>query len=125
MSYPLLTVSINTKACRLVQCLLEHARSTVLVLPLIKMSENKEQLTNEILQYLVDHPNAQDTLNGVVNWWLLGRTIKPRTALVEEVLNKLVADRLVIAQHGSDSQTTFKLNIRKRKQIIANIRRKS
>jgi predicted RNA-binding protein YlqC (UPF0109 family) len=89
------------------------------------MSDKKEQLTNEILQYLVDHPNAQDTLNGVVNWWLLGRTIKPRTALVEEVLHKLVDDRLVIAQHKSDSQTTYKLNLRKRKQIIASLQRKS
>ena len=89
------------------------------------MSDEKEQLTEEILQYLVEHPNAQDTVKGVVTWWLLDRPVKPRTAAVEEVLNRLVADRDVIAQHGSDCQTTYKFNRRRRKQIIERLRRKS
>jgi len=89
------------------------------------MNEKKEQLAEEILQYLIDHPNAQDTLKGIVTWWLLERTIRHRTALVKEVLDKLVADGLVIAQQGSDSQTHYKIDRRRRRKIISLLKRRS
>jgi hypothetical protein len=89
-----------------------------------QMTEKKQQLGEEILQYLIDHPNAQDTLQGIVTWWLLERTIKHRTALVKEVLNKLVADGLIIAQQGSDSQTHYKINRRRRKKIVSLLQQK-
>jgi hypothetical protein len=89
------------------------------------MNEKKEQLAEEILQYLIDHPNAQDTLKGIVTWWLLERTIRHRTALVKEVLDKLVADGLVIAQQGSDSQTHYKIDLRRRRKIISLLKRRS
>jgi hypothetical protein len=90
-----------------------------------QMNEKKEQLAEEILQYLIDHPNAQDTLKGIVTWWLLERTIRHRTALVKEVLDKLVADGLVIAQQGSDFQTHYKMNRRRRKKIISLLQQKT
>ena len=89
------------------------------------MNEKKKQLSEEILQYLIEHPNAQDTLQGIVTWWLLERAIKHQTALVKEVLDKLVADGLIIAQHGSDSQTHYKINRRRRKKIISLLQQKS
>lgn len=88
------------------------------------MTEKKEQLANEILQYLIDHPNAQDTLNGIVSWWLLERTIRHRTTLVKEVLDRLVADGLVIATQGIDSQTHYKINRRRQKKIISLLQQK-
>ena len=84
-----------------------------------QINEKKKQLRDEILEYLIDHPKAQDTVTGIVTWWFLERTIKPRTALVEEVLKKLVADGLIIAHKGSDSQTRYKINRRQRKKIIS------
>jgi hypothetical protein len=89
------------------------------------MYEKREQLAEEILQYLIDHPNAQDTLKGIVTWWLLERTIRHRTALVKEVLDKLVADGLVIAQQGTDSQTHYKIDRRRRRKIISLLKRRS
>jgi hypothetical protein len=85
-------------------------------------NEKKEELAEEILRYLIDHPNAQDTLKGIVTWWLLERTIKHQTALVREALEKLVADGLVIAQQGSDSQTHYKINRQRRRKIISLLR---
>ena len=90
-----------------------------------QMNETKEELAEEILRYLIDHPNAQDTLKGVVSWWLLERTIKRQTALVKEVLDELVDDGLVIAQQGSDSQTFYKINRRRRRKIILLLQRRS
>jgi hypothetical protein len=89
------------------------------------MNEKKQQLSEAILQYLIDHPNAQDTLTGIVTWWLLERTIKHQTTLVKEVLDKLVADGLVIAQQGSYSQTHYKINRRRLKKIVSLLQQKS
>ena len=88
------------------------------------MNEDKQQLSEQILQYLIDHPNAQDTLKGIVTWWLLERTIKHQTTLVKEVLDKLVADGLILAQQGSDSQTHYKINRRRRKKILSLLRQR-
>lgn len=90
-----------------------------------QIKEKKKQLRDEILQYLIDHPKAQDTVKGIVTWWFLERTIKPRTTLVEEVLKNLVTDGLVIAHKGSDSQIRYKMNRRRRKQIISLLQQKS
>jgi len=89
------------------------------------MSEKKKQLGEEILQYLIDHPRAQDTLQGIVTWWLLERTAKHRMAMVKEVLDSLVADGLIIAQQGSDSQIHYKINRRRRKKIISLLQQRS
>lgn len=87
--------------------------------------KKKEELAEEILQYLIDHPNAQDTLKGIVTWWLLERTIKRQTALVKEVLDDLVADGLIIAQQGIDSRTLYKINRRRRRKIISLLQQRS
>jgi hypothetical protein len=89
------------------------------------MNEDQKQLSDEILRYLIDHPNAQDTFKGIVTWWLLERTIKHQTGRVKEVLDKLVADGLIIAQQGSDSQTHYKINRRRRKKIISLLQQRS
>jgi hypothetical protein len=90
-----------------------------------QIKEKKKQLRDEILQYLIAHPKAQDTVTGIVTWWFLERTIKPRTTLVEEVLKELANDGLVIARKGSDSQTRYKMNRRRRKDIILLLQQKS
>ena len=90
-----------------------------------QINEKKKQLREEILRYLIAHPNAQDTVTGIVTWWFLERPIKPRTALVEEVLKKLVADGLMIAHKGSDSQTRYKINRSRREEIISLLQQSS
>jgi hypothetical protein len=83
------------------------------------------QIAHEILQYLIDNPKAQDTLEGIVTWWLLERTIKQQTVLVKKALAMLVEDRLVIAQKGRDFRTHYKINPQERRRIIPLLREKS
>ena len=78
---------------------------------------DKLQIGNEILAYLADHPNAQDTLEGIVEWWLLEREIKFQTARVKEALSELVAKELILEKMGSDSQRHYRINQAKYKEI--------
>ena len=71
---------------------------------------DKSQIGNEILAYLVDHPKAQDTLEGIVDWWLLERAIKFQEAQVKKALAELVDKGWVIEQTGKDSKIHYRLN---------------
>jgi hypothetical protein len=56
---------------------------------------DKAQIAREILSYLSAHPDAQDTLDGIVQWWLRERKSDQHTTLVQEVLGDLVTQGLI------------------------------
>jgi hypothetical protein len=64
----------------------------------------------QILSYLVEHPEAQDTLEGIVEWWLLERAIKFQKTQILKAITELVAKGLVIEHKGGDSQTHYRIN---------------
>ena len=49
-------------------------------------------LRGEIIDYLRKNPNAGDSLEGVMNWWLSQRDKKPDVAEIEQVLEQLIAE---------------------------------
>lgn len=61
----------------------------------------------QILAYLRDNPDAQDTLEGIIEWWLLERRIKNQTDRVNEALAYLIAQSLLTARTGKDSRTHY------------------
>ncbi len=77
----------------------------------------KSQIAVEILSYLDENPEAQDTLDGVIQWWLLERKIKYQITLVREALSELVRDGLVVEKESMDSQTRYQVNRQKREEI--------
>ena len=81
------------------------------------LKTDKSQIGNKILAYLVDHPKAKDTLEGIVEWWLLEREIKFETARVKEALSDLVARGLILEKKGSNSQMHYRINQSKYKEI--------
>ena len=81
------------------------------------MADQKLQTGYRILKYLVENPNAQDTLEGIVEWWLLDRLTESYAATVKEALVELVVADLVHARRGKDSRIYYKVNRRKLKEI--------
>ena len=78
---------------------------------------NEFETAYQILAYLRDNPDAQDTLEGIVEWWLLERMIKNNTAKVREALSYLLAQGLVTARSGIDCRTHYAVEKSKRKEI--------
>ncbi len=82
-----------------------------------------EQIGYDILAYMAEHPDAQDTAEGIIEWWLADRAVKPNLALVEEALAELTALGLVVARRGEDEQAHYKVNRRKLKEISSMLKR--
>ncbi len=70
----------------------------------------KDEIACEILAYLCDHPDAEDTLDGIVQWWLLDREIKHQSAMVKEALNDLVKCGLIRGQDRQNSRICYRIN---------------
>jgi hypothetical protein len=71
---------------------------------------NKSNIGNEILAYLVDYPKAQDTLEGIVEWWLLERKINYESSRVKDALSELIANGMLLERKGPDSQIHYRIN---------------
>jgi len=76
-----------------------------------------QRIGYRILNYLVENPNAQDTLEGIVEWWLLDRLTTSNVNNVKEALVRLVSAHLVVERKGKESRTYYKMNPHKRKEI--------
>ena len=79
---------------------------------------DKSEVAHEILTYLIENPGAQDTVEGIVDWWLLDQEIQRQTVKVKEALTDLVAKRFVLARKGRDSRIHYRINRRKVGQIL-------
>jgi len=82
------------------------------------MAALNENLTaRDILSYLLSHTSAEDTIEGIVEWWLPEERIRQQTNEVKKILDKLVADSLISTRMSEDSRTRYRLNKRKLKEI--------
>ena len=73
----------------------------------------KPQVVSKIVAYLMEHPEVQDTLEDIVEWWLLEQQIKCRTVQVKEALAELVARGFVLERKGSDGHLLYRVNRRR------------
>ena len=77
----------------------------------MKSDPNREQreACYHILAYLVDNPDAGDTFEGIVEWWLLHQRIKFETRTVSAAVAKLVDEGLIVEEKGSDSRVVYRV----------------
>ena len=79
-------------------------------------------LADEILAYLVKHPEAQDTLEGIAEWWLLEQRIRHAVAEVDGVLRELVGHDLLITRQCAEGRMYYALNRAKEREIRRHLR---
>lgn len=68
---------------------------------------DKSHISRNVLAYLSARPEARDTLEGIVEWWLVEQRIVEQTAVVREALAELVAGGLLLERRGADSRTLY------------------
>jgi len=81
-------------------------------------------LALRILAYLDENPDANDTTEGIVEWWLLDQEIRHQQARVEEALAELAAEGWVIASRQADSRVRYLLNPDRAREIRERLARR-
>lgn len=69
-----------------------------------------QEISHKILAYLLKNPGSKDTLEGIVNWWLLQQDIQRNVALVKKTVEQLMAKGFLLSRNGSDSKTYYYIN---------------
>lgn len=72
--------------------------------------------------YLHENPEAQDSLEGIVHWWLLERFIAEQIAEVEAAVKELVERDLVVESTAADGSRRYRLNPRLARKAAALVR---
>jgi hypothetical protein len=84
----------------------------------------QSDIEQEILAYLVEHPRAQDTLEGIMQWWLLEQEIKRWMLQVQAALTELVAQGVVVESQGKYAQIRYRINRRRLSEIRARLKKR-
>lgn len=79
----------------------------------------RSETAHEILSYLLDYSGAQDTLDGIVEWWLLERHIRYQVSRVKAALADLVREGLVVEHKDLNVPIRYGINWEK----VADIRK--
>lgn len=76
----------------------------------------------QILHYLMRHPDAKDTMTGILRWWLPREGVERKEEEVQEALDTLVARGWVTTRQTTPSQSLYWLNQEKLEEIKAFLR---
>jgi hypothetical protein len=78
---------------------------------------DRSQILRELLAYLEKYPDAQDTLDGILQDWLSGRRDRYTPTLVHEVVKDLVLEGTLLEEKRPDSSAVYRLNLAKRDKM--------
>jgi Fe2+ or Zn2+ uptake regulation protein len=67
------------------------------------------ETAHAILDYLRRYPEAQDTLEGIVQWWLPEQHFTPRVATIREALQELLDAEFISEHRGKDAQISYRI----------------
>jgi hypothetical protein len=70
-----------------------------------------------ILHYVIAHPDAKDTIRGILRWWLPGPIEHWAEAFVQEALDVLVAKGWMTRRQTLSSQQLYSVNREKLEEI--------
>ena len=64
----------------------------------------------EILDYLARHPDAQDTIDGILHWWILDSCIRQWTPRIAETVAELVARGFLQEKPTTDGHVFYRVS---------------
>jgi hypothetical protein len=75
---------------------------------MIEDDEGVEAIADEIARYLVEQPQAADTLEGIQKWWLTRIRIEEAARRVKRALDSLVRRGLVLEEPLPDGGVLYR-----------------
>jgi hypothetical protein len=78
---------------------------------------DKSHIARVLLTYLEKHPEAQDTLEGILQTWLVGRSDKYTPTIVKEVVKDLVLQGTILEGKMPGASAVYRLNLARRNRM--------
>jgi hypothetical protein len=66
----------------------------------------------EILEYLSRHPNAQDTIEGILQWWVLDSCLRNWAPKIAATVQQLVGDGFLEERAARDGRVFYRISPR-------------
>lgn len=82
-----------------------------------------DSLSQQVLKYLVQHPEALDTREGIAEWWLLKQRICEAVGNLEAVLDDLVKQGFLLARQGEEGRVYYCLNRAREREVRSYLRK--
>lgn len=79
--------------------------------------QKTQETAREILGYLISHPDAEDTLEGIARWWLERGRIERTIAEVGDSLEDLLARGLILERRERTKLACYRMNPAKRTEV--------
>jgi len=70
-------------------------------------TEQPRGVAAELLAYLCSHPNAADTLEGIMNWWLPQQRYETESRRIGRTLDQLAAQGFVVKHRLPDGAIVY------------------
>src|SRR5436309_4324707 len=61
----------------------------------------------EILDYLASHPDAQDTVDGILHWWVLDACVRKWAPKIAETVAQLVEQGFLEQKRSADGNVFY------------------
>ena len=74
---------------------------------MLEQLNDEAEIERQIRAYLAAHPDAHDTIEGIVEWWLLEQQIQHSSLKVAKVLRALVEKNVVQELHAPDGRVHY------------------
>lgn len=75
----------------------------------VPVASDESEIRRSLLAYLQAHPQAADTLRGIINWWLPLQRYESSRQRIEQVLVRLVAEGLLRRDKLPDGEALYTL----------------
>lgn len=83
------------------------------------------QVEEDIVNYLLDHPEAKDTLEGIVRWWVMEQRIRREMLQVQQAIGELVQRGWLLERESADAKVHYRLNPAKTEEIATALGRRA
>jgi hypothetical protein len=73
-------------------------------------SRIREEVIRGILRYVAEHPDAKDTVEGIVKWWRLGDEVEWAENPVQEALDILISKGWLVKRDIAPLKSVYGVN---------------
>ena len=82
-----------------------------------RLASSRQRIMREILYYLIEHPEAKDTIQGILSWWMPKGYRERGGKELQEAVDALALQGWLSTKSFQNGRTIYGVNKRRYQQI--------